>query len=288
MKPVRHIYQFLFLGGIVLLLIIAVKNLIPGAGASLQSSGYPPPVGTTPPYPPPLLNVTATPNLSIPITTASPQPLRSAKDGHILSPTEIAAIATYDYEGMLLLTPPPPDALKQVTPPSFPVASLSDLPQVVYNDPFYGSDDTGLGSCIKSKNPGSAVFVQSLNTFPSYYIVPFYKDNKVCAKALIEVKNGFGDVEALGGSYEEKFPQLSADEAANQVVMKTGKQVANKPIFVFGGFREAGNPLNPIWQVTTTDGQVYFVIVITGLMENSAKGETTITVFNANEVHPIK
>jgi hypothetical protein len=232
------------------------------------------------------MNTTATLSPSTPIVSISTPQLRDLKDGHILSPAEIGAIATFDYQKSHAPSAPPNQPYP--TKSSFPVASAADLPQVVYHDPFYGTDETGFGLCIQAKNPGSAVLVHPLTGDLDYYIVPFFKDNKLCATALVEVRNGAGFVTALGQAFGDQFPQGNADEAIQQVRMKTGKQVGENPVLVFGAFIEAGDPLDPIWKVITTDNQIYYVIFITGPTEDSGKIETTVTVLNANEVHPIK
>jgi hypothetical protein len=244
---------------------------------------YPLPVPESPPpYPSPqTLFPTQTKITSL---ISSPTPiLRDVKDVHIISPTEIAARETEDFEKPRLSTLTPLDLSTPVVP-RFPVNSISDLPNVVYNDPFYGSDQTGFGPCILSKNPGTPVLIQTSGNIPNYYIIPFFRDNKICGQALIRVTDGFGSVFALGEARGDKFPQISADDAINLVHLKTGKQIIDKPILVFIQSYETPSPDSPFWKVITTDGQVYYVVFFAGQTEDT----TSITVLSANEIHWLK
>jgi hypothetical protein len=278
---VAQLFQFLFLGCLVLLLGMAIHNLVPQkGGANLGAGSYP--------YPPPTHMIAVYPmdTVGAPLPP-TPIVLRSAKDGHILSPEEIGAEATYEFERSRLATLMPLHLPTQVVA-RFPVNSISDLPNVVYNDPFYGSDQTGFGPCILAKNTGTPVLVQDPVKNSSYYILPFFKDNQVCGQALIAVSKGFGNVFALGEARGDKFPEVSADEAIRQVQLKTGKQVIGQPTLVYFLAYETGGPESPFWKVTTSDNQVYYVLFFTGPTEGSSQITTNITVLNADEIHIIK
>lgn len=117
---------------------------------------YPPPqmnvnVPTYPPYIPPQVEVPAAPIFTTPVPPLPTPELRDANDGHILSPSEVAAMTTENYINSQIASAPTPDPRLKPTQASFPVASVSDLPEVVYHDPFFGSDETGFGECVKPK-----------------------------------------------------------------------------------------------------------------------------------------
>ena len=280
---VAQLFQLLFLGCVVLLLGMAINNLVPKkGGASLNAGSYPEPSQSA--YPPPPTHM----NLSYPTNTpASPVVTKAIRDwrGSPIPP-ELAA-ETPDEVGMSQMGTQEAIFMAHAptwVPPSFPVSSINDLPNVVYRDPFYGTDQTGFGPCILLKNTGASVFVKSIGLIPDYYIVPFFKDNKVCGQALIRVENGLGSVFALGEARGDKFPEVSADEAIRQVQLKTGKQVIGQPTLVFFQTYETPSPDSPSWKVTTSDGQAYFVLFVAGQTFDT----TTISVLSENEMHILK
>jgi hypothetical protein len=276
----------IFLFGVGIFLLAVINNNLPHAASAPKSTGYPPPGTANPPYPAPTGTSTATPDLATPSAVVATPEWRDLKDGNILSPAEVGAIATFVNQKSHIPTADP--RIPTPTKVSFPVASAADLSQVVYHDPFIASSDTGLGACIQSKNSGQPQLIHSLDENPDYYLVPFFKDSHLCATALVDLNAGSGSVTAYGEAFGDQYPQVSADEAVNQVITKTGKQVMDKPILVSMKSLETGGPLDPFWQVTTTDNQVYYVIFITGRFEGSDTPETRITVLNADEIHPIR
>ena len=285
---VAQLFQMLFLGCLVLLLGMAIHNLVPQKGGTYLNAGsYPEPSQSA--YPPPPTQM----NGSYPTSTAAP-PVNTEvmKDwrGFTVPPSMVAEAATDSVMKMQavntevnFLTHSP-----TLVVPRFPVKSISDLPSVIYNDPFYGTDQTGFGWCILAKNTGTPVLVQDLAKNSSYYILPFFKDNQVCGTALIAVTNGFGSAFALGNAFGDKFPEVSADEAIHQVQSKTGKQVIGQPTLVYFIAYETGGPNSPFWKVTTSDNQVYYVLFFPGPTEGSSQITTDITVLSSDEIHILK
>jgi hypothetical protein len=286
---VKLIVQILVYGFVILLFSLVIRFFVQdNQGASYPSGNLLLPIAAPDSaYPYPLVNqnITSTPGNSY--LTVSPTPLRDLKDGHILSPAEIGAIATYDYEGRKVATLAAIYPKSTLTLPSYPVSSTADLPQVVYHDPFYGGDEMDFGECIQAKNPEPALLVHRIDGKPDYYLVPFLKDNKICAVAIVEIIDSMGYVGGMGQAFGDKFPYGSADEASQIVNKKTGKQIDQIDL-VYGYSLETYNPLYPYWQVTTVDNQTYYVVFITAISEGNNLPETSIKVLDGNEIHFMK
>lgn len=78
-------------------------------------------------------------------------------------------------------------------------------------------------------------------------------------------------------------------EAAQAVTQKTGLQVTDQPILVYGEFLESSTALtHPFWEVKTTDGQVYYVFFVTAMSEGDQQVETTVNILSQAEVHPLR
>jgi hypothetical protein len=187
----------------------------------------------------------------------------------------------------LVGTPPSPGSIKEPTLSNFPILSINDLTQIIYQNASLTNPEEYFGDCILSRTPGTPVLVQSLDGDPEYYIVPYFKNNKLCVKISIEIRNGYGYVTAVGQAFGDNYPAVSAGEAIQQVILKTGKKTISEPILAFLKSRET-DPLNPFWKITTEDNQIYYVIFFTGIFENSSIPETTISILRSDEIHPLE
>jgi hypothetical protein len=280
--------KILLFGCGILILIVGINNFVPSIEQSQLSGEYPPPnqVRGDPnpnefgiPYPAPQLQAQSTP---IPMFAwPSLEPI-DPKSNLPISPSQIADYATYVYENRLLLTPRPQLI---ATPPSVPVSSLADLPQAIYNLPIVVDN-----SCIQAKNPGPILPVKSLTAeIPDYYIISFSQNNKPCAKIVVTINNNRASVNIVSNVIGDVYPGVSAEEAVNDVIHKTGLQVKDQPILVYGEFLEVGITLtNPCWQVKTADGQVYYVIFVTSFWEGDPQLKTKVTIMNERELRPIR
>jgi hypothetical protein len=272
--------------------ILAISSIpIKKPGAFSLSSGYPVPIAdpitmtyaTEYPAPPTLsVNTAVSPEIKNPPTASviqTPEIKNTKIVDRTTNPTEKSVLATEYYKKLHLFTPGPTP-----TRYAFSMMSLNDLPGFIYNAPFFSGSGHEFSGCILTKNPGPAIFVKSLRNLPDYYLLPFFMDHKVCGVALIEMKDGMATFGGWMNDYSEKYPSVSADEAANQVSLKTGKQLSGDPKLVFGYFQEAANPYFPVWQVNTADGQTYFVIFYSAIVEEGYL-KTFIDVKNSSEVH---
>ena len=201
------------------------------------------------------------------------------------SPSEVAAQSTYIAQRANIATQISVDkkiGIPDYQSPSYPVKSEADLPNVLYNDiPMYTSDINF--KCFSAKNTGSSLLVHSLDTTrPDYYLVPFYKDNKVCALAMINVVNGFGMYLEQAVFLEDSYPQVTANEAINLVEQKTGLKVVGRPALTYQLINEDTDPFSPFWNVQTSDGQYYYVIFLVGLSEDGSINKH-VTVINAKD-----
>lgn len=284
----KFFIQILLFGCGLVILIVGINYFIPDAAQSQPSGGYPPPNQASGdlnpdefdiPYPAPTLQAQSmpTPMFAWPTLEAI-----DPKTNLPISPSQVAAYATYVYERQLLLTEQP---LPIPTAPSVPVSSLADLPQAIYNLPMVIHN-----SCIQAKNSGPVLPVKSLTAeFPDCYIIPFYENDKPCAKIMVMIKNGRASIPEVSTAVGDVFPSVSAEEAAKAVTQKTGLQVKDQPILVYGEFYEGcTSPTNPCWQVKTTEGQVYYVIFVTAMFEGGQQVETRVTIMRQEELHPVQ
>jgi len=204
----------------------------------------------------------------------------ATKLAHTPSAAEIAALATETYEKSQPYSLP-----AQKVSSSAVVNSVSDLPQVVYQDPFYSQSGQDFTACIQASQPGPPQFVESLGTQPGYYLLPFYQHDSLCGIALIDVDCGQGTMggwsEARGG----KFPAVNSEEAIRAVELETGQTTTGQPGLVFGSFFETPDPFSPFWKVAAADGQVFYVIGQVGIAED---GNSTldVSVLNSMDMHP--
>ena len=302
----------LILGGIATISIFIERqvaiNRAPGNDAALQ--GYPPPQPTivgifilpTPEatglaYPPPqptpaggtVYKITRPPVVTQPTPTIG-DPVEAtriaAKLSYTPSAAQIVAAATeMALIGKSTYVPPPPP-----TPVYYPIRSVEDFARVVYNDPFFGNLNGEFGPCLRASQPGNPVFVKSLNVneIPDYYMMPFFKEGKVCGLYLIEVINGNGTIWEWSEGRGTQYPPVSAAEAKTLVENKTGQEVLGEPQLGFRLLRESYSLHFPLWVVSTADGQTYYVIYKFGSTEAGNTEELTVNVWNANEVHPIR
>lgn len=151
--------------------------------------------------------------------------------------------------------------------PSYPVKSLEDLPDVVYES--YPSGDEYM-ACIGAKNPGKPIFLQSIDSSPDDYMIPFYKNNQLCALAIVNWReDGFARWRMMIPTDHFFFADVA--EATALVEQFSGQKVAGTPKLV----KQFFNSFMPFWQMTTTDGQVYYVLYGSGMYE---EGEYVISI----------
>jgi hypothetical protein len=87
----------------------------------------------------------------------------------------------------------------------------------------------------------------------------------------------------------ERFTFVEVSEAITLVEQVSGKKVTGIPMLVQGKYQEAFDPFNPFWKITTSDGQIYYVITqLGGLVEPNITVATTTTVIKAENMHPLK
>jgi hypothetical protein len=293
MKNVKSLVEILiqltcFVGGI-LLLIFIMNELIPiQPGVNGQLPGYQPPQDQPVSQTAPPVNPQTAYPVPRTITPRSPMDAtRRAFDLRTPSASEISAGATFMANKLQVAqnyTPQP-----AITPFTYPVNSIEDLPQVVYHDPFYGNVNSyDFGACIQAASPGFPLLIHSLDQYPDYYIIPFYEDSIICGLAMVCIKDNQGLVGGWSNyHFGDKYPPVSAEEAINQVMLNLNQNVIDMPILVFRAFQETSDPFVPLWKVTTSDGEVYYVLGIRIMME-SGEVKTTITVMNANDMHPLQ
>jgi hypothetical protein len=220
---------------------------------------------------------------------ATPTPL-SKEDA--LSATQIAKKVQYTPSAMELATGAAAEQMKRkamVTPlspvidHSYPINSVEDLPQVIYNYPL--NEDRPYMPCISAKEPGTPIFLKSIDQSPDYYMIPFFKDSQLCALAIVRWQDGLGRLSSIMPS--DRFFFLEASEAITRVEQASGKKVTGTPILVQGKFQGSYDPVTPFWQVTTSDGQIYYVITRPGgQIEANTTIETVTTVIKAEDMHP--
>jgi hypothetical protein len=287
--------------------LVAIIELSPGPAQTSQAAGpnntSPSPVNTptltlTPssmgyPYPPPqnsqptqfIPNV-STPTVNPPFSSPAQATAWFKFLSDTPSPSEIASNATmmaFKVHSGTVIAIEKMTGVPDYQPPSYPVKSEADLPNVLYNDASLYTYDANF-PCFSNKNPGPAIFVHSLDTtLADYYILPFYKNNKICALAMITVKDGMGTVNGTGEGFGNTYPQVSANEAVNLVEEKTGLKVIGQPILIFRSIFEDYDPFFPYWELQTRDGQTYYVIFFFGRGEGGSIGEK-VTVINSKDV----
>ena len=267
----KSVWEIVLLGGLVIaiVLIFRLTGGIPGTSPQVPTV-YPPPQASPRNFPTEVI-----------VTTPKPTHGPCGKGECTPSPSEIAAEetsraeeATYAAQYLLITPPPPP------TPVYYPVNSIEDMPNVVFNDPFFGNVNNGdFGFCLQANQPGKSIFIKSLDNEGGYYIVPFFKDENVCGLFLVTVENGLGTVAAGGQGRGTKFPALDAEEAKALIEKDTGQAIIGEPFLAFRKIREIPDPFSPFWVVTTVNDQTYYVV---GLM-----GSNDAYILNLSEVHPI-
>jgi hypothetical protein len=208
-----------------------------------------------------------------------------------LSATQIAKKLRYTPSAMELATAAVDEQMKRkvlTLPPiidhSYPINSVEDLAQVIYNSSFRENDE--FMSCIRAKSPGTSIFLQSIDKSPDYYMIPFFKNNQLCALAIVRWKDGLGHFYSIMSA--DRFTFVEVSEAIARVEQISGKKVTGTPILVQGEFEEAFSPFRPFWKVTTSDGQIYYVITrLGGQIEANTTIETIVTVVKAEDMHPL-
>jgi len=296
MNHIKKYFSLLIIIGLSVLFLTLAINSIPTVNTSKGGSvdGYPPPEFQATPtvgkidYPPPLV----TPSLVMEKPTVTPtsnsflnsEPILATniaeKLRHTPSPAEIAAAATEMYYKMNV----PDEAPEAPTPYLQAVNSLNDLPNIVYSDPFFYKNEQIYSTCLKNKKPGTTMAVKSLGKISDYYLLPFWNNSKVCGVALIFIKNGFASAGGWSEINADQFPIIDANEAINQVKAKIPKEILGVPLLVFGGYKEFWEPFNPAWQISTIDGDQYFVLSIHGLSEDG-NVTTYASVYEIMELH---
>lgn len=221
---------------------------------------------------------------------ATPEPLSKEE---ALSATQIAKKAQYAPSAMELATAAAAEermrkvmtlTLPPVTDRSYPINSVGDLPQVVYNYPL--SENRPYMPCLRAKEPGAPLFLKSISRSPDYYMIPFFKNSQLCALAIVNWQDGLGRLYSIMPS--ERFLFVEASEAMIRVEQASGKKVTGTPVLVQGKFQESYDPARPFWQVTTADGQIYYVLTRSGgQIEANTFVETVTTVIKAEDMHPL-
>lgn len=169
----------------------------------------------------------------------------------------------------------------QYTPrprPLHPIHSPQDVVNIVLNDPEFQAslNDPIFGPHTKDATPGEPLFVKSLNPDKwDYYLIPFYKANRISGVAVVGVKNGAGVMGMWANTGGDRFPPVSATEARNLAASK-GFTVIGEPRLVFRWLLEGGDETSPYWEVKTAEGATFYVIHILG----------TTKIYRADEVHP--
>jgi len=166
---------------------------------------------------------------------------------------------------------------------------VEDLPDLVYKDPSLSIENASFSPCVQARQFGEAIKVTSLTRGrDDFYVLPFYKDNIVCAKAVIELNHNAAHISVFSsGDFGEKFPALDAEEAVKLVYKETGKEAVENPTLVYISVREYPNSISdPSWQVITKEGDTYYVVFSTGPVEEGYIS-TRVAILNATEVHEI-
>ncbi len=289
---IRNLFTFLFLMFLVIVVmlsmrpeIIAPNRLVPssallgypaGPTATKTQIGYPAPNGKGS-----LITPIATQSISMGIKT----PMFDDKSNLSVSSEQRGIYATAMAQKIKLAESP--SIGSTATPYVFSFRSPSELPQIILTDPFFGNlrNDS---ICLKSGIVGSPIFIHSLNDFGDYYLLPYYKNNKVCGKAIVKINGNIGRVAGWSDSVSTIFPDIDATNASNKVTQKTGKTVIGTPILAHQTFQELPlDPFNPIWKATTSDAKVYYVSFVTGIMEDGTI-QTVVNVFDAESLHSLK
>jgi hypothetical protein len=281
-------------GSGLLALILFMSGTSPSRPGSAQA-GYPAPVDKSnvqqlTGYPAPDKNGTSTPSQSAVSVQATPKPLSkeaaimatqgAAKLMYTPSASELAdAEAEKQLRSSGVMLPLPP-----VIDYSYPINIVEDLPQVVYNYPL--GEDGPYMPCVHAKEPGAPIFLKSISQSPDYYMIPFFKDGQVCALAIVDWQDGLGRFSSIMPA--DRLPFVEASEAITLVEQASGKKVTGTPILVQGEFQESFDPARPFWKVTTSDGQIYYVITrLGGFIEANTVVETVTTVIKAEDMHPL-
>ncbi len=124
--------------------------------------------------------------------------------------------------------------------------------------------------------------------FPDYYLVPFYDHDNPCKVLVVIISDGRATIITELPFLNKVFPSVSAEEAMKFVTDKTGLQVTEPPVLVFGQFRETSTTReNPCWKVITTDGQVYYVFFFPGIYDDNQQVTTVVQIFSQEELHPL-
>jgi hypothetical protein len=182
----------------------------------------------------------------------------------------IAAEVEQELKHEAAITPLPP-----VIDHAYPVNSVEDLPQVVYNYPL--SEDREYRPCVDAKNPGAPRLITSLDKSPDYYMIPFFKNSQLCALATVTWKDGLGRLSSMRPA--DHLPFVEVSEAIALVEQFTGQKVAGTPRVVNGDFIVAVGA-RPFWQMTTADDQVYYVLHGGGMYEEGEYALSTSVIQN--------
>jgi hypothetical protein len=239
-------------------------------------------------YPPPTDGMSVTPE-RITETPKSPgKPLSTIdfalatqvaqKKGTPLSPAEVNLRATELAYRKQSYTPVP------MIEYSYMVATINELAEVVYHSNMIAREP--IRTCVSAQQPGTSTLIKSIDKRPNFYILPFYRNNAICALAILRWENGLGYLDSIGPNPGTDFPQITASNAVNLVEKSTGKKVAAKPNLVYGLLQEALSQFLPFWEVTTDDQQVYFVFYRPGGNEGQSSSPKE-EVMPAENIHPI-
>jgi len=163
-----------------------------------------------------------------------------------------------------------------------PIRTTQDIVDAVLTDRNFQAslDDPMFGPNSKGATPGTPIRVRLISKQYQgqyYYIVPFYRQNRVTGLATVWVESGRGGMGMWGNADNPRFPLVTESEAVELVKARVG-QVASSPELVFCPTRENGGDwTSPFWEVKTTEGTTFYVMYILG----------ATTVYRADEVHVI-
>lgn len=238
--------------------------------------------GTNPPtsepvqmgQPAPTMSATGTLSQSV---QGTPQPLNKQDELRVtqiiekLKQTPItAAEVEQELKREAAIMPLPP-----VIDRAYSINSVEDLPQVVYNYPLADNDIYTPSTCIRAKNPGAPLLIQSLDKSPDYYMIPFFKNSQLCALATVRWTDGLGRLSTMWPA--DHLPFVKVSEAIALVERFTGQKVTRTPRLVDGKFIAASGA-RPFWQMTTADSQVYYVLHGEGMYEDGEYGISTSVI----------
>jgi hypothetical protein len=137
---------------------------------------------------------------------------------------------------------------------------LDEVTKAVFNDPSTFLDLIAL--CSPDFRNGSPLYIKVLDSPTGYYIVPFFNDKGLCFTASYYFQNGkwnwTGSTEYNAGIDGDTYPQVNGDTVKEYIEKMTCQKIIGIPQYIDPG--SSYYPPGPYWEVTTEDGQTYFVL----------------------------